>query len=315
MLRRRFDDVVSFFTHGYFTIQNARTRSKAKLCGYNSPHVIHQTLRMRDRAQAFRRDRRSRLEFSRGEPPAAPSSVFCTAARPRPCRSGRARFADRFHVIALDQRGHVESHGRAGRPTRPKTSRPICWGHRPLVGAGSRSSATRWAAQAMSFRPGTRPRERARDRRLAPGHPDRSADRLRRRASARCGRTPRSRPRPGPSACYARTAADPAFLAHLGPRGRRARRSLGLSLRSASNSGRRPVDAWSLLDRIARADPDRARELSPVLRASWPNKLRAAIRRATLVEIPASYHHLVLDNPPDSFRALEEFLTASMPTQ
>ena len=37
-------------------------------------------------------------------------------------------------------------------------------------------------------------------------------------------------------------------------------------------------------------------------------KLRVAIRAATLVEIPASYHHLVLDNPGAFVQALDRFL-------
>jgi pimeloyl-ACP methyl ester carboxylesterase len=43
------------------------------------------------------------------------------------------------------------------------------------------------------------------------------------------------------------------------------------------------------------------------------DKLRAAIRGATLVEIPASYHHLVLDNPAGFVQELDKFLTASFP--
>ena len=44
-------------------------------------------------------------------------------------------------------------------------------------------------------------------------------------------------------------------------------------------------------------------------------KLCAAIRGATLAEILASYHHLVLDNPAGFVRALEKFLAASKPTR
>ena len=41
-------------------------------------------------------------------------------------------------------------------------------------------------------------------------------------------------------------------------------------------------------------------------------KLRAAIPDGTLVEIPASYHHLVLDNPTAFVRALDAFLARTL---
>jgi len=47
-----------------------------------------------------------------------------------------------------------------------------------------------------------------------------------------------------------------------------------------------------------------------VLPLSMNDKLRASIPNATLVEIPASYHHLVLDNPSAFVQELDTFLTA-----
>ena len=41
-------------------------------------------------------------------------------------------------------------------------------------------------------------------------------------------------------------------------------------------------------------------------------KLRAAIPNASLVEIPASYHHLVLDNPAAFVQALDAFLARTV---
>ncbi len=41
------------------------------------------------------------------------------------------------------------------------------------------------------------------------------------------------------------------------------------------------------------------------------DKLRAAIRSATLAEIPASYHHLVLDNPAGFVQTLDAFLAGA----
>src|SRR6266545_2575758 len=109
-------------------------------------------------------------------------------------------FVDRFHVIALDQRGHGESD----------------WAEPPAY---------------------------ATDR----------LDRLRRRGE----RTLRPYPTLEAAAQSFRllpreTVADPAFLAHLGAAGVVERDGAWVyRFDPASNSGRRPVDAWSLLDRIA----------------------------------------------------------------
>jgi len=43
------------------------------------------------------------------------------------------------------------------------------------------------------------------------------------------------------------------------------------------------------------------------------DKLRAAIRGASLVEIPARYHHLVLDNPAGFVQELDRFVTSLPP--
>ncbi|MGH7348126.1 MAG: alpha/beta fold hydrolase, partial [Candidatus Rokuibacteriota bacterium] len=80
----------------------------------------------------------------------------------------------------------------------------------------------------------------------------------------------------------------------------------------ASSSKRHPVDAWTLLDRITAPTLIARGELSPVLPRDMADKLLGAIGNATLVEIPASYHHLVLDNPAGFVQELDKFL-ASLP--
>ena len=229
-------------------------------------------------------------------------------------------FADRFHVIALDQRGHGESQW--AEPPAYATENfaadllgvfdALGWRRVALIGHSMGGH------NAMSF---------------SAWHPDRVSalvivdsrpaipidrlDRLRRRGE----RTLRPYPTLEAAAQSFRllpreTAADPAFLAHLGAAGVVERAGAWVyRFDPASNSGRRPVDAWSLLDRIAAPTLIARGELSSVLPRVMADKLRAAIRSATLAEIPASYHHLVLDNPAGFVRALEEFLAASMPTE
>ncbi len=112
------------------------------------------------------------------------------------------------------------------------------------------------------------------------------------------------------------TMADPALLAHLGAAGVVERDGAWVyRFDPASNAERHPVDAWSLLDRITAPTLIARGELSPVLPRDMADKLRAAIPRATLVEIPASYHHLVLDNPAAFVQELDRFLTTSLPAQ
>ena len=229
-------------------------------------------------------------------------------------------FVDRFHTIALDQRGHGESQW--AEPPAYATENfaadllgvidALGWRRVALVGHSMGGH------NAMSFSAWHPDRVSALvivDSR--PAIPTDRLDRLRRRGE----RTLRPYPTLEAAAQSFRllpreTVADPAFLAHLGAAGVVERAGAWVyRFDPASNSGRRPVDAWSLLDRIAAPTLIARGELSPVLPRVMAEKLRAAIRSATLAEIPASYHHLVLDNPAGFVRALEEFLAASMPTQ
>ena len=228
-------------------------------------------------------------------------------------------FADRYHLIALDQRGHGES----------QWAEPPAYGTEnfasDLIGFFDSLSLERVALvghsmgghNSMSF---------------AAWHPDRVSalvivdsrptipadrlDRLRRRGE----RTLRPYPSQEAAAQLFRlipreTNADPSLLAHLGASGVVQRDGAWFyRFDPASNSGRRPVDAWTLLDRITAPTLIARGELSPVLPRDMADKLLASIRGATLVEIPASYHHLVLDNPTAFVRELNRFLTATLPT-
>jgi len=222
-------------------------------------------------------------------------------------------FVDRFHTIALDQRGHGESDWAT--PPAYATENfaadllgvidAFGWRQVALVGHSMGGH------NAMSF---------------AAWHPDRvsalvivdsrpviPADRLD-RLRTRGQRTLRPYPSAEAAAQSFRllpreTNAEPAFFAHLGRAGVVQRDGhWAYRFDPASNSARAPVDAWPLLERITAPTLIARGELSPVLPPEMAEKLRVAIRAATLVEIPASYHHLVLDNPGAFVQALDRFL-------
>ena len=226
-------------------------------------------------------------------------------------------FVDRFHVISLDQRGHGESQWAAppayatrnfaadlaGFLDALSLARVTLVGH--SMGGHNSMSFAAWhpdrvaALVIVDSRP-TIPTDRL--------------DRLRRRGE----RTLRPYPSQEAAAQSFRlvpreTNADPALLAHLGAAGVVEREGAWFyRFDPASNSGRQPVDAWTLLDRITAPTLIARGELSPVLPRDMADKLRASIRGAELVEIPASYHHLVLDNPIAFTRELDRFLTATL---
>ena len=227
-------------------------------------------------------------------------------------------FIDRFHVIALDQRGHGESQWAEPPAYATENFAADLLGFIDTLGLERVALVghSMGGHNAMSF---------------AAWHPDRVSalvivdsrptiptdrlDRLRRRGE----RTLRPYPTREAAAQSFRllpreTMADPALLAHLGAEGVVERDGAWVyRFDPASNAGRQPVDAWTLLDRITAPTLIARGELSPVLPRDMADKLRAAIRGATLVEIPASYHHLVLDNPAGFVQELDKFLTVSFP--
>ena len=225
-------------------------------------------------------------------------------------------FAERFHVVSLDQRGHGESQW--AEPPAYATEDfagdlvgvmdALGWERMTVVGHSMGGH------NAMAF---------------AAWHPDRVSrlvivdsrptippDRLD-RMHARGHRAPRLHPDPDSAARAFRllpreTVAVPELLRHLALEGF-VERGGGWVYRfdPACNGSRSPVDAWPLLGRIQAPTLIVRGELSPVLPAEMAERLRAAIPGATLVEIPGAYHHLVLDRPAAFVHALDAFLGAT----
>jgi pimeloyl-ACP methyl ester carboxylesterase len=105
------------------------------------------------------------------------------------------------------------------------------------------------------------------------------------------------------------TVADPVLLEHLAREGV-VERERGWVYRfdPNANATRRPVDAWSLVERIQAPTLIARAALSPVLPPAQAERLHAAIRGSELVEIPNAYHHLTLDQPASFVEALTGFL-------
>jgi pimeloyl-ACP methyl ester carboxylesterase len=225
--------------------------------------------------------------------------------------------AGRFHMVALDQRGHGESEW--ARPPAYATESfasdllgvfdAFGWRQAALVGHSMGGH------NAMSF---------------SAWHPDRVSalvivdsrpsipvdrlDRLRTRGMVTL------RPYPTREAAAAsfrllprETVADPALLAHLGLSGVVERDGQWVyRFDPASNGQRQPVDAWTLVDRITAPTLVVRGELSPNFTREMAARLRAAIPGAAYTEIPGSYHHLTLDNPTVFVQAVDPFLTTTL---
>ncbi len=223
-------------------------------------------------------------------------------------------FADRCHVIALDQRGHGESEW----PAVSAYATPdfvadllgvadaLGWGRMALVGHSMGGH------NAMSF---------------AAWHPDRVSalvvadsrpalpgdrlDRMRRR-----GRRGPWRHESLDAALQSfrllppETVADPGFLAHLAREGIVERDGRFLyRFDPACNGERRPTDNWPLLERIAAPTLLVRAEHSPVLTREMAEDMVKRIPRVRVEEIPGAYHHLVLDAPVALTTILDDFLT------
>jgi pimeloyl-ACP methyl ester carboxylesterase len=227
-------------------------------------------------------------------------------------------FTDRFHVIALDQRGHGESEWAKPPAYATENFAADLLGFVDALGFARVTliGHSMGGHNAMSFSAWHPDRVRALviiDSR--PMIPTDRLDRLRRRGE----RTLRPYPSREAAAQSFRlvpreTNADPALLAHMGAAGVVERDGAWVyRFDPASNAERRPVDAWTLLDRITAPTLIARGELSPVLPRDMADKLRSAIRGASLVEIPASYHHVTLDNPAGFVLELDRFLASLRP--
>jgi len=222
-------------------------------------------------------------------------------------------FADRFHVIALDQRGHGESawSATAAYATEDFASDldgvfdALGWERAVLVGHSMGGH------NAMAFA-GWYP-TRVRGLVIVDSRPAIPEDRLH-TMHARGRRPVRRYPSLAEAAARFRllpreTVADPALFAHLGEAGVILRDGAWVSrFDPQCNGARRPVDAWSIVQRIVAPTLIARGELSPVLPREMAARLRAAIGDARLVEIPGAYHHLVLDQPDAFAGELERFL-------
>jgi pimeloyl-ACP methyl ester carboxylesterase len=110
------------------------------------------------------------------------------------------------------------------------------------------------------------------------------------------------------------TVADARLLEHLARRGIVEREGRFLyRFDPACNGRRRPTDGWTLLARITAPTLLVRGEHSPVLPREMAAEMLARLPRARLVEIPGTYHHLVLDAPLEFARALDAFLTEDSP--
>jgi pimeloyl-ACP methyl ester carboxylesterase len=261
-----------------------------------------------------------RLHLLESGPAAAPTLCFLHggAAHAHWFDMVTAAFTDRFHVIALDQRGHGESQW-AEPPAyatedftgdllelmdRLGLGQMTVIGH--SMGGHNAMTFAAWhparvsALVIIDSRPSI-PSERlqfmhARGRRLPRAHPSEDA----------AIRAFRLLPR--------ETFAEPAFLAHLARAGMM-RRNGGWAWRfdPATHGNRAPVDAWPLLPQITSPTLIVRGGLSPILTPEMAERLRAGVPHASLVTIPDAYHHLTLDRPAEFTDVLDRFLRETNP--
>ena len=105
------------------------------------------------------------------------------------------------------------------------------------------------------------------------------------------------------------TAADPRLLEHLARQGIVERDGRFVyRFDPACNGQRRPTDGSALLERITAPTLLVRGEHSPVLPREMAADMLGRLPRARLVEIPGAYHHLVLDAPVAFATALDTFL-------
>jgi pimeloyl-ACP methyl ester carboxylesterase len=256
-----------------------------------------------------------RLHFLESGRPGAPALCFLHggAAHAHWFDAVTPFFADRFHVVSLDQRGHGESQWAV--PPAYGTEdfaadlgglmHVLGWTRMTLVG---HSMGGHNAMAFAAWHP-----ERVHRLVIVDSRPVIPAERLT-VMHARGRRSPRLHPTAEAAAATFRllpreTVADPALLAHMG-RAAVARRDGGWGWRfdPSTHGERRPVDAWSLLPRISAPTLVVRGGLSPVLTADMAERLRVSIPRASVVAIPHAYHHLMLDAPTAFTTALTQFL-------
>jgi pimeloyl-ACP methyl ester carboxylesterase len=224
-------------------------------------------------------------------------------------------FADRYHVLSLDQRGHGESDwpppstdGQAY-ATENFVSDLLgvveALGWQEMVLCGHSMGGHNALAFAAWYPDRVRALVVADSRPAIP--PDR-LDRMHRRRGPR-----RHETQEAALASFRlippETSADPALLGHLAREGVVEREGRFVyRFDPACNGMRRPADNWPLLHRIAAPTLLVRGEHSPVLPRAMAQELARRIPRARWEEIPGAYHHLVLDRPGAFTAVLDRFL-------
>lgn len=222
-------------------------------------------------------------------------------------------FADQFHVISLDQRGHGESQWPDPPAYRTEDftcdlrgvmdglgwTRMILVGH--SMGGHNAMGFAAWHPAAVErlvivdSRPAIPP-DRLRDMHRRGYRPLRRHERLE-AAVARFRLLPRE------------TLAPPEVLAHLARVGIVERRGKWTyRFDPACNGTRQPVDAWPLLPTLSCPTLIVRGEKSPVLPRRMAEEMARAIPGAVLSEIPGAYHHVLLDAPDACVAVLRGFL-------
>jgi pimeloyl-ACP methyl ester carboxylesterase len=225
-------------------------------------------------------------------------------------------FVERYHVLALDQRGHGESQW--PRPPAYATEDFVAdllgvmdaMGWRRMTGVGHSMGGAN-AIALSAWHP-----ERVDKLVIVDSRPSIPAERLgvMHERGARALRTPRRHPTVDSAVASFRllpreTVADPALLAHVARAGI-VRREGGFSFRfdPSANGSRRPHDLWPHLSKITAPTLLLRAALSPVLTADMAEAMRAAIPNVRFVEIPGAYHHVTLDQPSAFVAAVSPFL-------
>jgi pimeloyl-ACP methyl ester carboxylesterase len=222
-------------------------------------------------------------------------------------------FTDRYHVVALDQRGHGESewvvppaYGTADfTGDLLELMSAMGWGRMILAG---HSMGGHNAMTFAAWHP-----ERVAALVIIDSRPAIPVERLH-VMHARGLRIPRLHPTAEAAAATFRllpreTTADPALLAHMAANAVAPREGgWGWRFDPQTHGERRPVDAWPLVHRITAPTLVVRGGLSPVLTEEMAERLRATIPKASLVTIPNAYHHLTLDQPVAFTAALRSFL-------
>jgi pimeloyl-ACP methyl ester carboxylesterase len=228
-------------------------------------------------------------------------------------------FADRYHVLSLDQRGH----GASDWPPEPAYAtedfagdlvgvmEAMGWPRMTVIGhsMGGHNAMgfAAWYPERVERLVVVDRRPSIPAERLQSMH--RRGDRgpMRHETLASALKSFRLLPR--------ETVADPRLLEHLARQGITERDGRFLyRFDPACNGRRRPTDGWALLDRIGAPTLLVRGEHSPILPREMAADMLARLPRARLVEIPAAYHHLVLDAPLPFARVLDAFLSEATPS-